>query len=551
MPETARPETARPETARPETDMTETDIVIIGSGIGGLSCGALLASYGYQVTVCESHSIPGGAAHGFERQGFCFDSGPSLYSGLSYGHSPNPLRQVLDAIDEPLPCKTYDAWGCWLPEGQFDMQVGAEPFAQVLAGLRGEAAVQEWRRLQRVMQPLSAAAIALPPAAIRLDWRALWTLGRYTPGLLQQLPHLPKLTGPFSRVMNEVVQDPFIRNWLNLLCFMLSGLPAEGTNTAEMAFMFADWYRPDVVLDYPIGGSAALVNALVRGLEKFGGQLRLNAHVTEILTEQQRALGPEQQRAVGVRLRSQEVLRARRAVVSNASAQDTLRLLSSYASHPASGSSQALGDRAHLPECGSFMHLHLGIDGRGIDGKGLDPDLPCHHLVVNDWQQPIDAPHNVIAISIPSLLDPTLAPPGKHTVHVYTPATEPYALWQGLDRRSPEYAQLKQQRAAPLWQALARVIPDIGDRTEVTLVGTPLTHERFLRRHQGSYGPALAAGVATFPSAKTPVQGLLCCGDYTFPGIGLPAVAASGMIAAHAIAPLSKQQAMLRRCLSP
>jgi phytoene dehydrogenase-like protein len=73
--------------------MIQTDIVIIGSGIGGLSCAALLAYYGFDVIVCESHSIPGGAAHSFEYNGFSFDSGPSLHSGLS-APSANPLRQL-------------------------------------------------------------------------------------------------------------------------------------------------------------------------------------------------------------------------------------------------------------------------------------------------------------------------------------------------------------------------------------------------------------------------------------------------------------------------
>lgn len=68
--------------------------------------------------------------------------------------------------------------------------------------------------------------------------------------------------------MDEVVEDEFIRNWLDLLCFMLSGLPAHGTSAAEMAFMFAEWYRPDVTLDYPVGGSEAIVDALIRGLKK-------------------------------------------------------------------------------------------------------------------------------------------------------------------------------------------------------------------------------------------------------------------------------------------
>ena len=56
------------------------DCIIVGSGLGGLSAGAMLAKYGKSVLVCEAHSIPGGCAHSFERSGFSFDSGPSLWS---------------------------------------------------------------------------------------------------------------------------------------------------------------------------------------------------------------------------------------------------------------------------------------------------------------------------------------------------------------------------------------------------------------------------------------------------------------------------------------
>jgi phytoene dehydrogenase-like protein len=55
-----------------------------------------------------------------------------------------------------------------------------------------------------------------------------------------------------------------------------------------------------------------------------------------------------------------------------------------------------------------------------------------------------------------------------------------------------------------MWEALERIIPDIRDRAEVTLVGTPLTHERFLRRHRGSYGRAIAAGGPCFRERRPP-----------------------------------------------
>lgn len=503
-----------------------TDVIIIGSGIGGLSCAGLLARYGFKVTVCESHSIPGGAAHSFNYQGYKFDSGPSLYSGLSYSPSNNPLRQVLDAVGEDCEWANYDTWGCFLPEGDFNTSVGAEQFCEVLLKYRGEKAVQEWRELQRVMTPYADAAIALPSAALRFDFGAVKTVGKFAPSLLKHFFNVFKLTGPFSSIMDEVVTDPFIRNWLNMLCFLLSGLPADGTSAAEVAFMFADWYRPNVKLDYPVGGSAALVDALVRGFEKHDGKLLLKSHVEEIIVENNRA--------VGVRLRGGEELRAN-TVISNASVWDTLKLI------PKDSVPQFIDKREATPECESFMHLHLGIDASNIRS-----DLQCHYIYVKDWELGITAPQNLVLISIPSVMDSSLAPTGKHSIHVYTPGSEPYDLWQGMDRNSEEYLQQKQKRAEIMWQALEKVIPDIRSRCEVTLIGTPLTHERYLRRNRGSYGPAIRAGESLFPGSNTPLKGLMCCGDSTFPGIGLPAVAASGMIAANTLAPVEKHLEMLQ-----
>ncbi|KAF5951936.1 hypothetical protein HYC85_009880 [Camellia sinensis] len=73
---------------------TEADVVVIGSGIARLCCAGLLSKYQQDALVLESHSLPGGAAHSFEKKGYKFDSGPSLFSGFqSRGPQANPLAQ--------------------------------------------------------------------------------------------------------------------------------------------------------------------------------------------------------------------------------------------------------------------------------------------------------------------------------------------------------------------------------------------------------------------------------------------------------------------------
>lgn len=98
-----------------------------------------------------------------------------------------------------------------------------------------------------------------------------------------------------------------------------------------------------------------------------------------------------------------------------------------------------------------------------------------------------------------------------------------------------------------IWKAVERALgPGFRrESCEVKLVGTPLTHRRFLRRNRGTYGPAIKAGEATFPGHSTPIPQLFCCGDSTFPGIGVPAVAASGAIVANSLVSVSQHSELL------
>ena len=80
--------------------MQNPEVIVIGSGVGGLCCAGLLAKAGKKVLILEAHSKPGGAAHSFEKNGYKFESGPSLWSGIGTWPTTNPLGQVLKALNQ-------------------------------------------------------------------------------------------------------------------------------------------------------------------------------------------------------------------------------------------------------------------------------------------------------------------------------------------------------------------------------------------------------------------------------------------------------------------
>ena len=72
--------------------------------------------------------------------------------------------------------------------------------------------------------------------------------------------------------------------------------------------------------------------------------------------------------------------------------------------------------------------------------------IPFFHMRHREPVQ-VDTEQNVVLISIASVADPSLAPAGKHTLHAYLPATEPFDRWQGLERGGAAYEALKEERS--------------------------------------------------------------------------------------------------------
>jgi prolycopene isomerase len=290
-------------------------------------------------------------------------------------------------------------------------------------------------------------------------------------------------------------------------------VPAEKTPMINAGMVFSDRHYGGI--NYPKGGVGQIAQKLVEGLEKKGGQIQYKARVKEIILENNQA--------VGVRLADGKEYRGKR-IISNATRWDTFEKL--LPTNPLPKKEQKWQQR--YQKSPSFLSLHLGVKA-GVVPEGSD----CHHILLENWDKMEEA-EGTIFLSIPTLLDPSLAPPGCHIFHTFTPSW--IEDWQGLSPQ--DYHKKKEETAAKIIKRLEKIFPGLEAALDYQEVGTPRTHRRFLGRDDGTYGPIpqkKLLGLLGMPFNQTAISGLYCVGDSTFPGQGLNAVAFSGFACAHRV----------------
>jgi prolycopene isomerase len=274
-------------------------------------------------------------------------------------------------------------------------------------------------------------------------------------------------------------------------------------------------------INYPKGGVGTIAEKLVSGIEKLGSKIRYKANVTEILLKNQKA--------VGVKLSSGEEIYAK-IIVSNSTRWDTFGLKDKKKGLIESKNvpkSEYKWSETYKPSP-SFVSIHLGVEKNLID-----KNFNCHHIIVENWDE-LESEKGVIFVSIPTLLDSSLAPLGKHIIHAFTPSS--INEWEGLSRK--EYIQKKEKYFHFLIEKITTILPNLEQNIVHREIGTPKTHKKFLGRYEGSYGPIpnkKLLGLLPMPFNTTKIKNLYCVGDSCFPGQGLNAVAFSGYACAHKI----------------
>ena len=488
------------------------DVIIIGSGIGALVTATQLAAKGAKVLVLESYIIPGGSAGYFDREGYRFDVGASMIFGFGKEGTTNLLTRALEAVDvniETIPDPVQIHYH--LPDNlELKVHRDYENFLQELIAKfpHEEKGIRQFYgecwQVFNCLNSMELLSLEEPRYLMRVFFQ-------HPLSCLGLVKYLPQNAGDIAR---RHIKDEELLKFIDMECYCWSVVPAEKTPMINAGMVFSDRHYGGI--NYPKGGVGQIAQKLVEGLEKAGGEILYKARVAEILQENGKA--------VGVKLVDGQEYRAKQ-IVSNATRWDTFDKLMPSATTPPKEQRW----RQRYQKSPSFLSLHLGVKA-----SVLPPGTECHHILLEDWED-MEAPEGTIFVSIPTLLDPDLAPEGHHIIHTFTPSW--IEKWQGLEPH--DYQQKKEQAALKLIRRLEKIFPGLEAGIDFQEVGTARTHRRFLNRQDGTYGPIpqrKLLGLLGMPFNRTSVKGLYCVGDSTFPGQGLNAVAFSGFACAHRIA---------------
>jgi all-trans-retinol 13,14-reductase len=477
------------------------DTVVVGAGLGGMSCAAALARAGQRVLVLERGPQPGGYLQHFGCPGgFRFEAslhftelqdgegrvgGFAALDALELCQPPGLMRILLPGRDIRVPQRDPAAYQAML----------AREFPGEAGGL--EALFDELRAAARDYDALEHALArgATPPPAS---------------ALLRRCQDLS-----WAGMMGSRVRDPELRTILSTLWFS-HGLPPERMAALYYGIPFIQTLERGSQV--PAGGSAALVGALVEELEANGGTLHTGTAVQAILTEGGRVGGVRL--ACGRELRSDSV-------VSNASPPDTYGLL---AGAPAAVAEGAAGLQRHRASLSTFQ-VFLGLDRDLVGELGIREGvvyLGEDYNLEACYRDMLRAEPGVghLQVVIFDRLRPGCCPAGKNAISLFT--LQGWAPW------APFAEPLRQgERTAYEEEKLAQelLLPGLSGCIEVQRIATPLTNQRFTGNTDGAafgYDQTPESSGDRRPPHGTPLEGLYLVGAWTTPGHGVRGTIKSG-----------------------
>jgi len=485
------------------------DVIVIGAGMGGLVSAGILASQGLRVCILEKETMAGGYVTGFQRKGFYFDATGAFVSSCGPGGEFSDILMALGVADQITFLPIDQIWNIY-PD--FDLRFSFSNLEDMIAAIKG--------RFPEFSDPLDLYG------SLTMDVGKEFILFEKAPTWKKALlpVFFPKLFRYARKTHSEVLGRFFHSNAKMTLTLstLPTTLPPSKLSYLFVAILWEKALKGGVY--YPKGGMKALSNALLSSVLRHKGQIICEKEVSQLLTQGRKV--------VGVRLLDGTSFFARWVIADiNLFRGDMLlpRPQTIYGKMHRTQKYQpslsavifyiAMPQKGLPPDWTYFISLHTGQDDEAMAlalNKGsMDQGL---HII----------------ITTPTLLDPSLAPSGYHSLKILVHAP-PAPLFKKRYGR-PDRLKRLQDRVFSLIRQHTGL--DIQSHALFTEMATPMTLQRRTGNEKGAmYGLDAAVGQVgpQRPPNRTRLENLLWVGHYTRPAHGIVGSAMSGRFAAEII----------------
>lgn len=494
----------------------EFDAIIIGSGLGGLSCAAAFARQGFKPLVIEQHDKPGGFATAFSRPGgFVFDV--SLHSttvaqrnGVYNLIQGFPEITDVEFLPHPILFRAiYPGHDIRVPQKELKSYIAILTglFPEEKEGIAG--LFEDMNGLAQDIARLSNAKGQIDMSRFPVDFPLLFKFNGKTWGEMVD-----------SRIHNPRLKSIVSGQW------GYYGLPPSKLSCYYYALPFLGYLTQGGF--YPRGRSQNISNAFAKYIEGHGGKILLNTRVNKILLKDHGASGVST--VDGREFRS-------RVVISNANPFDTFRGMVADQEALAEYTSKWQQYSVSLSCFQVFLGLKEDLvkklkipDSEIFIESGYDPDAAYAQAFKGDIES------GSFGVSLYDNIVSGYSPSGKNTVNILT--LQGFGPWERFEKdyfagNKEEYRKEKERMAAILIQKVEKkLLPGLSAAIEVKEIGTPLTNMRYTGTHRGAiYGwdQTVNNSGSNRVGHATPIKNLYLAGAWSRPGHGYGAVIPSGL----------------------
>jgi all-trans-retinol 13,14-reductase len=453
------------------------DMLVIGSGIGGLTAAACLSRMGKKVCVLEQHYTAGGFTHSYDRNGYEWDVGVHYIGDMG---SPRTMgRRLFDHItDGELEWAPMDDHfdRIFLGQEHYDLVAGREAYRDALVANfpQEQEAIDQYFSYMRAVK-----------SGIR--WHTMKKVLPALPSMLVSGLQARKTPEYFNATTREVLES--LTSNQKLIAVLTGQWGDNGLPPAKSSFIIHSLIAQHYIHGgyYPIGGASRMAETIIPVIQQSGGEVFTYASVEEILVGKKGV--------TGVRMADGTEISAP-IVISNAGVFNTFQDLLTEDVPQRADYLERLGQVQ--PSMASIC-LYIGLQH-----TAEELDLPRTNLWIypsENYEAEIaafeadpEAEFPLVYVSFPSAKDPSFAAryPGRSTIEIVAPG--PHAWFEAWadkpwGKRGEDYEALKEKLSQRLLQKLYEKMPQLEGKVDYYELSTSLSTDYFCRyKHGEIYG---------------------------------------------------------------